>query len=58
MRTFLILGVVVGVLVWAALQVPRHPLQMQVLRTALFIAAGCFGALLISAMLQALFDAE
>ena len=58
MRAFLVLIVVTGLLVWAGLQVPRDRTEMRVLRNALFIAAGIFGALLLSAMLQALFVSE
>lgn len=55
MRAFLILMVVIALLVWGGLQVPRDRLEMRVLRAAMFIGAGIFGALLLSAMLQALF---
>ncbi len=58
MRAFLVLIVVTGLLIWAALQVPKDRVEMRVLRNALFIAAGIFGALLLSAMLQALFVSE
>ncbi len=58
MRAFLILIVVIALLVWGGLQVPRDRLEMRVLRNAMFIAAGIFGALLVSAMLQALFLSE
>lgn len=58
MRAFLVLMVVIALLIWGGLQVPRDRLEMRVLRTAMFIAAGIFGALLLSAMLQALFLSE
>jgi len=55
---FLILPIVIAVLVWLALQVPGERLEMQVLRWALFAAAGLFAALLASAVFQALFLTE
>lgn len=58
MRTFLALGILAGVCLWAALRTPRTELHLRVLRAALFAGAGLFGALLLSAMLQALFVAE
>ena len=54
MRTFIGLALLTGAALWAALRTPREPLQMRVLRICLFIAAGIFGALLLSAMIQAL----
>ena len=58
MRTFLALAFLTAVCVWGALRVPRTEMHLRVLRTALFIGAGVFGALLVSAMLQALFISE
>ena len=58
MRTFLALAFLAGVCLWGALRVPRTELHLRVLRVALFIGAGIFGALLLSAMLQALFLSE
>lgn len=55
MRTFLLLAIVGGAFLWAALRTPRTELHLRVLRAALFALAGVFGALLVSAMLQALF---
>lgn len=54
MRAFLILAVAIAVLTWLGFQVPRDRVELRVLRTALFVAAGAFGALLLSAMVQAL----
>jgi|GEM_PF-2206441 len=58
MRFFLVVTFVIGLLIFAGLRTPKEPTQYRVLRTALFIAAGVFGALLISAMLQALFSVD
>lgn len=58
MRTFLVLAVLAGVFLWAGLRTPRNELHLRVLRVALFVLAGLFGALLASAMLQALFAVE
>lgn len=58
MRTFLALGILAGFCLWCALRTPRTELHLRVLRTALFAGAGIFGALLVSAMLQALFLSE
>lgn len=58
MRTFLALGILAGICLWGALRTPRTELHLQVLRTALFAGAGVFGALLVSAMLQALLLSE
>ncbi|MEF8834153.1 MAG: hypothetical protein V5A42_04765 [Halofilum sp. (in: g-proteobacteria)] len=55
MRTFLALGILAGICLWGALRTPRTELHLRVLRTALFAGSGIFGALLVSAMLQALF---
>lgn len=52
--TFIALALAIGAFIYAGLQVPRDSLPMRVLRNALFIGAGLFGALLVSAMLQAL----
>ena len=58
MRTFLALGILAGIFLWGALRTPRTELHLRVLRGALFAGAGVFGALLVSAMLQALFISE
>lgn len=58
MRTFLALGILAGFCLWGALRTPRTELHLRVLRGALFAGAGVFGALLLSAMLQALFLSE
>ena len=58
MRAFFVLIVVIGLLVWGGLKVPTDRMEMRVLRNAMFIAAALFGALLLSAMLQALFLSE
>ncbi len=58
MRTFLVLGILAGFCLWGALRTPRSELHLRVLRTALFTGAGLFGALLLSAILQALFVSE
>ncbi|MFW5969440.1 MAG: hypothetical protein ACOCP9_02270 [Halofilum sp. (in: g-proteobacteria)] len=55
MRTFLALGILAGICLWAALRTPRTELYLRILRAALFAGAGIFGALLVSAILQALF---
>lgn len=54
MRAFLLLMLATAALTVAGLQVPTDRLEMRVLRWALFIGAGIFGALLLSAMVQAL----
>ena len=54
MRTFLALAILTGIALWGALQTPRTPVQLQVLRVCLFIAAGFFGLLLVVAMVEAL----
>jgi hypothetical protein len=58
MRFFLVITFVIGLLIFAGLRTPKEPTQFRVLRTTLFIAAGVFGALLLSAMLQALFNVD
>lgn len=58
MRTFLVLGILAGFCLWGAMRTPRTELHLRVLRTALFAGAGLFGALLLSAMLQAVFVSE
>lgn len=58
MRTFLALGILAGICLWGALRTPRTELHLRVLRGGLFAGAGLFGALLVSAMLQALFLIE
>lgn len=58
LRTFLALGILAGICLWGALRTPRTELHLRVLRTALFVGAGLFGALLLSAILQALFVSE
>ncbi len=55
MRTFLLLIVFTAVSLWGARQVQGEEPAMRVLRWALYIAAGVFAGLLLSAMLQALF---
>jgi len=57
MRTFLALAILAGIALWGALKTPRAPVQMQVLRVCLFIAAGFFGLLLVVAMVEALIAA-
>lgn len=54
MRAFLLLMLAAAVLTVAGFQVPTDRLEMRVLRWALFIGAGIFAALLLSAMVQAL----
>ena len=58
MRTFLVLALLTGAFLYGGLRTPRTELYQRVLRVALFSLAGLFGALLASAMLQALFLAE
>lgn len=58
MRTFLALALLAGAFLWAGLRTPRNELHLRVLRVALFALAGLFGALLLSAMVQALFAIE
>lgn len=58
MRTFVVLALVAGGLFYAGWLAPRQELHQRVLRVALFIGAGIFGALLVSAILQALFAPE
>ncbi len=54
MRTFLALAILTGAALWGALKTPRTPVQLQVLRICLFIAAAFFGVLLVVAMAEAL----
>ena len=54
MRTFLALAILTGGALWGALKTPRTPVQLQVLRICLFIAAAFFGLLLVVAMAEAL----
>ncbi|MEX1082246.1 MAG: hypothetical protein WD382_07095 [Halofilum sp. (in: g-proteobacteria)] len=54
MRTFIALAFLAGVAFWAGYQTPKETLPGRVLRYALFLASGIFGALLVSAVLQAL----
>ena len=58
MRTFIALALLAGAFLWGALRTPRTELHLRVLRVALFVLAALFGALLLSAMLQALFVIE
>ncbi len=58
MRTFIALAVLAGIAFWAGWQTPREGLPWRTLRFALFAAAGIFGALLVSAMLQALLGVD
>lgn len=58
MRTFIALAVLAGAFLWGGLRTPRTEPYLRVLRVALFALAGLFGALLVSAMLQALFVLE
>lgn len=58
MRTFIALAVMAGVAFWAGWQTPRASLPWRTLRFALFVASGIFGALLVSAMLQALLELD
>lgn len=58
MRAFLVLAVLIGLLIYAGIRTPRDRLELRVLRAALFIAAGVFGAFLVSAMLQALLGVD
>lgn len=58
MRTFLALAIISGILLWGAFRTPRTEPHLRVLRAALFAGAGLFAALLLSAMLQALFIAD
>jgi hypothetical protein len=53
-RTFIALAFLTAAAFWAGWQTPREGLPWRTLRFALFAAAGIFGALLVSAMLQAL----
>lgn len=55
MRTFLLLIVLTAASLWGARRVRGDEAPMRVLRWALYIAAGVFAGLLLSAMLQALF---
>lgn len=58
MRTFLVLALLAGVALWAGWRTPRAELHQRVLRGALFVVAAIFAALLVSAMLQALFGLD
>jgi hypothetical protein len=55
MRTFFLLTVLAIASLWGARQVRGDEPPMRVLRWALYIAAGLFAGLLLSAMLQVLF---
>jgi len=55
MRTFLLLIVLTAASLWGAQRVRGGEPPMRVLRWALYIAAGVFAGLLLSAMMQALF---
>lgn len=54
MRTFVALAFLAGAAFWAGYRTPKEELPLRVLRYALFVASGIFGALLLSAVLQAL----
>lgn len=54
MRTFLALAILTAIALWGAFKTPRSPVQLQVLRVCLFIAAAFFGLLLVVAMVEAL----
>lgn len=58
MRTFIALAFLTGVAFWAGYRTPKDDLPWRVLRYALFLASGIFGALLVSAVLQALLALE
>lgn len=58
MRTFIALAILTGAALWAAFETPREGLPWRTLRYALFVIAGIFGALLLSAVLQALLGVE
>lgn len=58
MRTFLLLAIMAGAAFWAARRTPGAEPQWRVLRAGLYLAAGIFAALLLSAMLQALIGVE
>lgn len=58
MRTFIVLALLTGAFLWAGLRTPRDELYQRVLRGALFALGALFGALLLSAMVQALFAIE
>lgn len=58
MRTFIALAFLAGAAFWAGWQTPREGLPWRTLRYALFVVAGIFGALLVSAMLQALLGVD
>ena len=58
MRTFIALALLAGAAFWAGWRTPREGLPWRTLRVALFITAGIFAALLVSALLQALFGVE
>lgn len=58
MRTFIALAFLTGAAFWAGYCTPKETLPLRVLRYALFLASGIFGALLVSAILQALLALE
>lgn len=58
MRTFLVLALLAGAAFWAGWRTPSDELHQRVLRGALFLVAAIFAALLVSAMLQALFGLD
>lgn len=58
MRTFVLLAVVTALLLAGALRTPSTELHLRVLRIGLFIGAGIFAALLVSAIIQALLGME
>ncbi len=58
MRTFIALALLTGAAFWAGYRTPKGDVPWRVLRYALFLASGIFGALLASAILQALLALE
>lgn len=58
MRTFVALVIVIALALWGAHRTPQTPIQMQVLRVSLYVAAGFFTALLLAAIADALLITE
>jgi len=58
MRSFALLMAATAILAFAGFQIRADTVPLRVLRWGLFIGAGIFAALLVSAMLQALFGLD